>query len=79
MSTAATAAGAAIAQSLERRATGWMVGVRFSAGITHFSLLHSMQRGSGDHPALCTMGNGGGRGWKNISLGREVDNSPPHR
>jgi hypothetical protein len=42
---------AGIAQLVWRRATGWMAGVRFPVGGRDFSLLHSVQTGSGAHPA----------------------------
>jgi hypothetical protein len=45
--------GARIAQS------GWMTGVRFPTGERDFSLLHSVQTGSGAHPASYPMGTGG--------------------
>jgi hypothetical protein len=39
-------------------ATGWTTGVRCLAGVRDFSLLHSVQTGSGD-PASYRMGTGG--------------------
>jgi hypothetical protein len=38
---------------------GWTAGVRFSAGAKELSLLHSIQTGSGAHPASYPMGTGG--------------------
>jgi hypothetical protein len=40
-------------------ATGWTVGVPFMPGAGHFSLLQSVQTGSGDHPASYPMDIGG--------------------
>jgi hypothetical protein len=40
-------------------ATGWTAGVRFPAGARNFSVLHSVQIGSGAHPASSPMGAGG--------------------
>jgi hypothetical protein len=34
-------------------APGWTAGVRFPAEARNFSLLHSVQTGSGAHPASC--------------------------
>jgi hypothetical protein len=45
-----------IAQSVQRHGTCWTAGVRFLAGARDFSLLHSVQTGSGAHPASCPMG-----------------------
>jgi hypothetical protein len=39
-----------IAQSVERRATVWKAGVRFPEEASFF-LIHSVQIGSGEHPA----------------------------
>jgi hypothetical protein len=50
--------GAAIAQSIQRWATGCTAGVRFPTWARHFSLLHSVQTGSGAHPASYPMGTG---------------------
>jgi hypothetical protein len=41
-------------------ATGWTAGVQFPARGKRFSLLHSVQTGSGAHPASYPMGTGGG-------------------
>jgi hypothetical protein len=49
--------GVGIAQSVQRRATGWTTGVRFPAG-QDFSLLHSVQTGSGAHLAPYPMDTG---------------------
>jgi hypothetical protein len=46
---------ARIAQSVWRRATGWTAGVRFPVGERDFSLLRSVQTGSGAHPASYPM------------------------
>jgi hypothetical protein len=43
--------GAGITHSVERRAASWTAGVRFPAGARDFSVLHSIQSGSGAHPA----------------------------
>jgi hypothetical protein len=45
-----------------------MIGVRFPAGATNFSLHHRVQTGSGAHPASYP-----GVKWP----GREADHSPP--
>jgi hypothetical protein len=47
-----------IAQSVERRTTGWMAWVRFPP-VKDFSPLHSFQTGSGSHPASYPMDIGG--------------------
>jgi hypothetical protein len=39
--------------------TGWTAGVQFSAEGGDFSLLHSVQTGSGAHPVSYQMGTGG--------------------
>jgi hypothetical protein len=44
------------------KATGRVNGVRFSAEATDCSLFHSVQAGSGAHPASFPMGTGGGAG-----------------
>jgi hypothetical protein len=44
--------GARIAQSVYRRATGWMAWVRFPAGERDFSILHSVQNNAGATPSL---------------------------
>jgi hypothetical protein len=48
---------AGIAQSIWRP-TSWKAGVRFLAGPTHFSLLHSVITDSRAHPASYPMGIG---------------------
>jgi hypothetical protein len=51
-----------------------MAGVRFPAGTRDFSLLHSVQTGSGAHPASYIMGTGG---YFPVKLPwREADHSP---
>jgi hypothetical protein len=71
----ATFLGVRIAQSVKRRATGWTAPVRFPA-VQDFSLLHSVQAGSGAHTASYPMGIGGSfTGGKR--QGREADRSPP--
>jgi hypothetical protein len=50
---------AGIAQLVQRLATGWMAGVWFLAGERDVSLLHSIQTGSGFHPASYPVGTGG--------------------
>jgi hypothetical protein len=50
---------AGIAQSVTRRATGWIAGVRFPIGESSFFLLHSVQTGSEAHPASYPMGSEG--------------------
>jgi hypothetical protein len=50
---------AGIAQSIQRLATGWTIGVRFSAGAGNFSLRQHVQTGSRAHPASYPMGSGG--------------------
>jgi hypothetical protein len=55
---------------------GWAAGVRFFAGARDFSLLHSVQTGSGVHPASYPNGTVGfSPGVKR--QGREADHSPP--
>jgi hypothetical protein len=48
---------AGTAQSVQRRVTGWMVSVQLPAGASDFSLLRSVQTGSGLHPLSHPMGN----------------------
>lgn len=43
-------------QFVWQQATGWMVGVRFPAGVRHFCLLLSVQTGLGAHTASCPVG-----------------------
>jgi hypothetical protein len=45
-------------QSVQRRATGLTAGIRFPSGVKDFSLLPSVQAGSGAHPASYSMGTG---------------------
>jgi hypothetical protein len=45
-----------VAQSVQGRAMGLTAGVRFPAGARHFSILHSVQTGSGAHPPSYPMG-----------------------
>jgi hypothetical protein len=40
-------------------ATGWKAGIRFPEGTINLSVHHSVQTGSGAHPALYPMGTGG--------------------
>jgi hypothetical protein len=47
-----------MAQSVQRWATGWTAGVRLLIEARHFSLLHTVQIGSGAHPASYPMGTG---------------------
>jgi hypothetical protein len=55
---------------------GWTAGVRFLAGARYFSLLHSVQTGSGAHPASYPIGSRGALpGAKRP--GREADHSSP--
>jgi hypothetical protein len=67
-----------IAQSVLRRATSWTTGVRFPARLRDFSLLHSVQTGSGVHLASYAMGT-----WNLFAgvkrPGREADHSHPVR
>jgi hypothetical protein len=51
--------GTGIALSVYRWATSWKAGVRFPTGTIYFSLLHSIQTGSGARPASYPMGSGG--------------------
>jgi hypothetical protein len=53
--TAALSVGAGVAHSVYQRASGWMSGVWFVAGVS-FSLLHSVQTGSVFHPASYPVG-----------------------
>jgi hypothetical protein len=55
--------GAGIAQSVYRRVTGCTVGVRFTAGVSDFGLLHNVWTGSGTHSASYPMGTGGLFPW----------------
>jgi hypothetical protein len=48
-------------------ATGWTVGDRFPAGERDFSLLHSVQTGSGNHLASYPMGAGGSFPWSKVA------------
>jgi hypothetical protein len=48
--------GVGIAQSVYRQATGWMIGIRFTAGVRNYPLLYSVQTGSGCHPVSYRMG-----------------------
>jgi hypothetical protein len=64
---------AGIAQSVQRRNTGWTARVRFSTEARDLSLLHSVQTGSGAHPA--SMARTLTPGLKLPGL--EADNSPP--
>jgi len=41
---------------VQRWATSWMIGVRVPAGAGNFSLHHSVQTGSGSHPASYSLG-----------------------
>jgi hypothetical protein len=54
----------------------WTVGVRFPAGASDFSLLHSVQTGSGAHPYSYPIGTAGSFGGIKRP-GREADHSPP--
>jgi hypothetical protein len=61
---------AEIAQSVQRRATGWTGVVLFRVGERDISLPHSVQAGFGAHPAS----------YPNPTVkrqGREADQSPP--
>jgi hypothetical protein len=65
-----------MAQSVQRLATGWKIGVRFPEGAGNFFLRHRAQAGSGSQPASYAMGTG------DPSLGvkqprREAEHSPP--
>jgi hypothetical protein len=51
--------GAGIALLVSRRATDWTDGIQFPPGAKDFSLLRSVQTGSGAHPVSYTMGSGG--------------------
>jgi hypothetical protein len=59
-----------------RRGADWTAGVLFPAGARDFSLLNSVQTGSGAYPAFCPMGTGElfPPGLKR--LWREADRSP---
>jgi hypothetical protein len=66
--------GAGMAQSVQRRATCWTARVRFPTVETEFSLLHSVQIGSGVYSDPCPVGaNGSFSGGKR--LGREAVHS----
>jgi hypothetical protein len=63
-------------QGREQRATAWMAEARFPAVARYFSLLHSVQTGSGTKAASYPMGPGGYLlGSK--QPGHEADHSPP--
>jgi hypothetical protein len=47
-----------IAHSVYLRITGWVAAIRFPAGGKGFSLLHSVQTGSGNPPASYSIGTG---------------------
>jgi hypothetical protein len=67
--------GVVIAQSVQRRETGWTAGVRISAGASFFSL-HNVQTGREAHPASFPMSTGDlSPGIKRP--GREAGHSPP--
>jgi hypothetical protein len=51
--------GSGITQLVWGRDTGWAVEVRFLAGTKDFSLLYSVETGSGAHPAPYSIGTGG--------------------
>jgi hypothetical protein len=48
-----------LAGLLKRWATGWTAEVEFPAGVTNFSLVHSVQTGSKAQPVSYPMGTGG--------------------
>jgi hypothetical protein len=54
---------AGIAQTVQRRVTGWTAGVQFLGGERDFSLLHSVQTGSGGHPTSYPIATGGSFHW----------------
>jgi hypothetical protein len=56
-------------------ATGWTAGARFPTGAKDFSLLHSVQAGSGAHPISYTLGTGGTFPGS-TAAGVEADHSP---
>jgi hypothetical protein len=64
-----------MAQSAQRRATGWAARVRFPA-VQDYSLLHSDQTDSESHPASYPMGTGVSFPGLRRPRG-EVDRSPP--
>jgi hypothetical protein len=67
---------AGIAQSVLRRAAGWMTGVRFPTGVRDFSLVRSVLTDTGVHQTFNPMGTGGS--LPRVKLpGREADHSPP--
>jgi hypothetical protein len=45
-----------MAESVQRRATRCMAGVRFAAEARNFSLFHSVQTGSGSHLGILSAG-----------------------
>jgi hypothetical protein len=67
--------GVEIAQSVQRQATGWTARVRFPA-MQDSSLLHSVQTGSGTHPASYPLGTGA-LSSEVKRPGREADHSSP--
>jgi hypothetical protein len=52
-----------VAQLVQRRPTGWVAGIRFPTGERDYSLLHSVQTGSGAHPASYPVGTGSSFPW----------------
>jgi hypothetical protein len=51
-----------------KNSTGWTPGVRFPARQRDFSLLFSVQTGSGAHPASYSMGTGGSFPGGNVAV-----------
>jgi hypothetical protein len=51
--------GPGLVRSVWQKARGWMAGVKFLAGESDVSLLHSVQTSSGAHPAYYSTGTGG--------------------
>jgi hypothetical protein len=67
---------AGIAQSVQLLTMGWTAGVRFPSGVRDFSILYSVQIGSGVHPASYPIFTRGSSPEVNLP-GREADHSPP--
>jgi hypothetical protein len=63
-------------QSIQRQATGWTAGARFSVRAKNLSLLHSVQTGSGAHAASYPTSTGCSSS-RLKRLGREAGHSTP--
>jgi hypothetical protein len=66
-----------IAESIQRRATGWTAGVRLPATKITLFFLHKVHTNSGAHPASYTMGIGVSLSPRVKRPGCEAEYSPP--